>query len=344
MARVLINEVLTYTRLPRSMDRTVLIRTRLTLTSATVSSATTAVSHKNPYTISTMIGAGLPGIHGREFNSHPGAPDSLLPLDSAGDAIYLHFRRREHQPYRYSHGFSFGAAASEVIFGRYVISTAKNNCPHNGDHSRGTNAGPLIGPSSSAKFTITRTGRNEFIELRNISASDVALFDPFCIRPTLGASTASISPCSHIHALRWWLVAYRGRGSCNLRANTALPRKQSSVPFAGALRQGEQLELQRPDVPTLPASVTSRWTKFRYNDRAPWPPAADGSGPSAARKTSRVMAMIPSRSALPTPVLASAWPSASDHVTAAKPYQHGLSKRDALSWLQRGAPLFYQCY
>ena len=56
-------------------------------------------------------------------------------------------------------------------------------------------------------------------------------------------------------------------------------------PYAGQLQDdGENLELQKPDNPNTNGFVPYVVVEaVRYNDRAPWPPAADGSGMSLQR-------------------------------------------------------------
>src|SRR5204863_4351092 len=81
-----------------------------------------------------------------EFNAHPGFPDSFA-LDSDGDAIYLVSGDANTNLTGYSHGFSFGAAADGVSFGRHVISTGEEQFPAQRVTTRATgNAGPRIGP------------------------------------------------------------------------------------------------------------------------------------------------------------------------------------------------------
>ena len=57
-------------------------------------------------------------------------------------------------------------------------------------------------------------------------------------------------------------------------------------PFTGSLQDsGERLELQRPDAPGTNGVPYITVDEVRYNDRAPWPSAADGSGASLQRKS-----------------------------------------------------------
>jgi hypothetical protein len=56
-------------------------------------------------------------------------------------------------------------------------------------------------------------------------------------------------------------------------------------PYAGQLQNsGENLELQAPDNPNTNGAVPYVAIEaVRYNDQSPWPPAADGGGPSLQR-------------------------------------------------------------
>src|SRR6058998_1345345 len=63
------------------------------------------------------------------------------------------------------------------------------------------------------------------------------------------------------------------------------PAVQVLGPYTGTLQDsGENLRLQRPDEPDtngVPYIVTDA---VRYNDKLPWPPGADGDGPSLQRR------------------------------------------------------------
>src|SRR6185436_2238836 len=118
-----------------------------------------------------------------KFNARPGTLDSFA-LDSAGDAIYLASGDATTNLTGYSHGFSFGAAANGVSFGRHVISTGEEQFPAQRATTPETgNAGPRIGPIVISEIHYhPDAGNDEFVELHNISASAVPLFDP--LRPT----------------------------------------------------------------------------------------------------------------------------------------------------------------
>lgn len=76
-------------------------------------------------------------------------------------------------------------------------------------------------------------------------------------------------------------------------------------PYPGDLQDsGERVELQKPGpIDTNSAIAYITVDGVRYNDKAPWPPAADGSGPSLQRRNSFAYGNDPINweGALPTP-------------------------------------------
>ena len=75
-------------------------------------------------------------------------------------------------------------------------------------------------------------------------------------------------------------------------------------PWTGSLQDsGERLQLERPDAPDTNGFGWIVVEELRYNDKAPWPPAADGSGPSLQRVSASAYADDPARwtAAGPTP-------------------------------------------
>ncbi len=66
---------------------------------------------------------------------------------------------------------------------------------------------------------------------------------------------------------------------------------------------GERLELQMPDSPDTNGLGFITVDEVRYNDKAPWPLAADGSGPSLQRLDAALYGNDPAHwvAALPTP-------------------------------------------
>jgi hypothetical protein len=82
-------------------------------------------------------------------------------------------------------------------------------------------------------------------------------------------------------------------------------------PWLGSLQDsGERLELKRPDAPDTNGVPRILVDGVRYNDKAPWPPAADGGGPSLQRKFANHYGDDPInwQAAVPTPGLENAEP------------------------------------
>jgi hypothetical protein len=187
-----------------------------------------------------------------EFNALPGSLTSFS-LSSAGDSIYLCSGDAATNLTGYSHGFTFDAAANGVTFGRYVNSVGEEQFPAQMTPTPGaTNSGPRVGPVMLSEIQYhPATGGDEFIELRNITAGNVDLFDP--AHPT---NTWRINGLGF--AFPEGVAMPAGGVLLVVGVTPALFRAKHSVadsipifgPFAGALQDsGERLELQGPDAP-----------------------------------------------------------------------------------------------
>ena len=221
-----------------------------------------------------------------DFNANPLLVSSFS-LGSTGDSIYLTSANAATNLTGYSHGVTFGAAANGVTFGRYVNSVGEEQFPAQLTPTPdAANSGPRLGPVvlSEIHYHPDAAG-DEFIELRNITASAIALFD--VDRPTntwrvngLGYTLPANIVLPANGAL---LIAGINPGTFRAKYSIA-PEVVVLGPFAGNLQDsGERLELQRPDAPGTNGVPYITVDEVRYNDRAPWPPAADGSGASLQR-------------------------------------------------------------
>jgi hypothetical protein len=141
---------------------------------------------------------------------------------------------------------------------------------------------------------------DQFIELYSIASTNVFLYDPAHPenhwRMQNGISfvfPANKSIPAGGYAL---IVAFSPSldpiAAANFRAKWHVP---SSVPLYGPFlgdlnNDGDSLELYKPDPPQEPPHPDAgfvpyiRVDKVNYTDRAPWPPGADGLGPSLQRK------------------------------------------------------------
>jgi len=284
-----------------------------------------------------------------ETNFNP-APPTLFnfSLDSAGDAIYLSSGDGTNL-LSYGHGVDFGAAANGVSFGRYVNSVGEEQFPAQIATTFGAmNAGPLIGPVviSEIMYHPDADG-DEFIELRNITSSDVPLFDPAYPTNTWRVNGLGFTFPTNIVLPSNGIALVVATNPAVFRAKYSVPIEVLVIgPFAGALQDsGERLELQRPDLPDTNGVAYITVDEVRYNDRAPWPPGADGGGPSLQRRVVSAYGNDPINweAAVPTPG-ADFVPGLTPTITSQPQSQTIVAYHDTtFSVSATGpAPLFYQ--
>ncbi|HUC85188.1 MAG TPA: hypothetical protein VL970_08350, partial [Candidatus Acidoferrales bacterium] len=149
------------------------------------------------------------------------------------------------------------------------------------------NSGPSVGPVVINEIQYhPPPGGDEFVELLNITSTNVPLFDP--LRPT---NTWKFSGIGYTFPTNITL------GPVGLlllvQTNPAVFQAKYNVPtnvlvlgpYPGALNNGgEDLQLQAPDAPSgSNGAPYVTIDEVNYNNKSPWPPAADGSGPSLQR-------------------------------------------------------------
>lgn len=284
-----------------------------------------------------------------DFNAPPLTAFSFS-LDSAGDSVYLSSGDASTNLTGYGHGFAFGAAASGVSFGRHVISTGEEQFPAQIAVTPGlANGGPRIGPVVIQEIHYHPDAANdEFIELRNLTANEVPLFDPLRPTNTWRLNGLAFDFPTNIALAPNGLLLIVGTDAAAFRLKYGVPGAVPVLgPFAGNLQDsGERLELQRPDVPETNSLSYVTVDEVRYNDKAPWPPAADGSGASLQRSPAAAYGNDPAHwfAAIPTPGLDFV-PSAQAPVITGQPQnQTVLSSQSAQFNVTAGGspPLFYQ--
>ena len=230
-----------------------------------------------------------------DFNTGPNA----FALSSTGDDAWLFSGDALGNLTGYSHGFSFGAADTNVTFGRYVNSVGEEHFVAQSANTLGTsNAYPQVGPLvvTEIMYHPPDVGTNDnqlhdFIELQNISGAALALFDP--AQPT------------NIWRLRGG-VDYEFPTNVTLAAHsnvvvvsfdpTTDPTSAASFrthyglsvdvplfgPYRGKLNNDtDTIEVQKPSAYTNAPYILVE--AVHYRDAAPWPAAADGTGQSLRR-------------------------------------------------------------
>ncbi len=227
----------------------------------------------------------------------------------------------------YSHGFSFGAQAEGVTFGRCVTSDGREHFVAQKRNTLGVpNAGPKVGPIvinelmyAPPPFGLDADKADEYIELRNITLQAAPLFDPLyptntwqlqgavqftfpggvTIPPLSCLLVVSFDPQRDPASLAWFQNFY------SLDANTPIVG-----PYQGHLSNaGESLGLWFPDAPQPLSAPNPGFVPYvlaeevSYSNLPPWPAGADGTGSSLQRIASAAFGDDPAnwQAGLPTP-------------------------------------------
>jgi hypothetical protein len=241
-----------------------------------------------------------------QFNTGTGG-NIAFALGATGDSVYLFSALTNSQLTGYSHGFAFGAMFNGVAFGRYVNSAGDELLPMEISPTFGaTNSGPRIGPVVITEIHYHPTaGEDEFVELFNITSNSVPLFDP--VNP---ANTWKFNGLGFIFPTN--IILGPNQLLLLVATNPAAFRTKYGVPGAvqilgpvpGTLQHnGETLSLMAPDSPNGTNVPYVAMEEVRYNDKAPWPPDADGGGASLQRRSALAFGNDPVNwtAAAPTP-------------------------------------------
>jgi hypothetical protein len=250
----------------------------------------------------TIIGAGSFRVFTEtNFNPNPPMDTNNFALSSSGEQVYLFSGDAGGNLTSYSHGFIFGGAASGVTFGRHVISTGDEHfVAQIAPTLNASNAGPRVGPVVIKQImyhpidlpgAVDNTA-DEFIELANITAVPVSLFDPVAATNTWhvrgGVSfdfpaNVTLQPGGALVLVNFnpsdaaALAAFRGR----FGEFTTTP---TFGPYSGKLDNSrDTVELNRPGTPDTNGVSRIVVDEVTYRDAAPWPVAADGGGGSLQR-------------------------------------------------------------
>jgi hypothetical protein len=239
------------------------------------------------------------------FNAVPGAPASFA-LSGNGDSVYLYSADANTNLTGYSHGFAFGAAEVGVSFGRYVTSTGEDQFPAQISNTLGAvNSGPRVGPVVISEVLYNALpGGEEFIELKNITVAPVLLYDAAHPANTWKVNGLGFDFPTGVSIPAAGYVLLASSDPAAFRARYAVATEVQIIQYAGSLQDdGETLELQRPDAPEGSDVPHIAVDTVRYNDRAPWPKAADGGGASLQRRDASQYGNDPINwlAAVPTP-------------------------------------------
>jgi hypothetical protein len=258
-----------------------------------------------------------------QFNPNPGTFPSFTLSAAQGAQVYLSVADSGGNLTGYRSSASFGPAEMGVSFGRFTNSTGIEfvaqsrhtfgaDSPANVGQFRGgtglVNAYPKVGPvviNELMYHPATVVGTNlvenpdeEFVELFNLSSTNVALFDPAFPGNTwqLSSGINFSFPSGFIMLPQSYLLVVDFDPAANpatLSAFRARYGVSTNVPifgpYAGRLSdEGESIELYKPDSPALAPSAGFipfiLVDRVNYLPATPWPTAAAGGGASLQRR------------------------------------------------------------
>jgi len=235
------------------------------------------------------------------FNTPPGALTSFA-FDSKGDEAYLFSADVDGNLTGYFHGFSFGAAETGVSFGRYVNSANQEQFAAQVTNTLGaTNAGPRVGPLVISRIMYhppdfadgSDNSDDEFVELQNISAIAVPLFDGALPANTWrlhGGVDFQFPPNVTLNANGFLLlVQFDPANTARLTAFRARYGVSNDVPILGPIagkldNSADSVKLSKPGSPEGGEVPYILVDAVDYTDSAPWPGEADGSGAALQRR------------------------------------------------------------
>ena len=227
-----------------------------------------------------------------DWNSDPQSTNSFR-LDSHGEEVYLYSADSNGNLTGFSDGFAFGAAQNGVSFGRYIISTGETQYPAQLVNTLGaSNAGPRVGPLVINEINYhPLAGGEEFLELKSITNGALFLYDQAYPSNTWRLNGVGFDFPSNAQVAPNGLLLLVGSDPAAFRVKYGVPSEVPIFgPYSGKLQGGgENLALQRPDVPDIDTNTGSLFVPYidvdvvRYDAQAPWPTNADGLGASLER-------------------------------------------------------------
>ena len=185
---------------------------------------------------------------------------------------------------------SFGAADSDVSFGRHLVAGRAHFTAQAARTPTATNSAPLVGPVVINELLANPnggSGAHEFIELRNLAPTNVSLFDP--ARPTntwrlSGGVDYNLPPATTLAPGAFLLLVEFDPvadpvAALQFRARYSVPPAVVVLgPWRGQLdKAGDTIELARPGLPAGDVVPFVLVDRVRYGDSGAWPSDAGGS-------------------------------------------------------------------
>lgn len=304
---ILINEILTHTDPPLE-DAIELYNAGTTSVDIAGWFLSDSASNLRKYQITstpTVIPAGGYRVlyEGTSFNSNTSNP-ACFELSELGEDLFLSSSDGTNLT-SYRAWVKFGASDNGVSFGRYTRSDGEVVFESMANRTFGMDSPASLaefrtgtGAANSAPLVPTvviseimynpAEGGKEFIELHNRTGAAVPLYDAAHPANTwkLGAAVDYTFPAgTSLAAGEYLVVAGSDPQQFRIAFGLTNPSVRVLGPYIGDLNNaGESLKLYKPGTPEpggfVPYVLAER---VQYNDKAPWPTAADNGGPSLER-------------------------------------------------------------
>lgn len=251
----------------------------------------------------TIPGGGYLVLREGVFNPNPGVPPSFS-FSSKGDQAYLFGGDANTNLTGYFHGFEFGAAENGVSFGRYLTSLGEEHFVAQITNTLGaSNAGPKVGPIVVSEIMYhppdlpgpQDNSDAEYLELRNLTASVVPLYDP--VHPTntwrISGEVDYVFPTNVSMPSNGYFLLVSFDPNTNAAALAVFQTLYAAAnvpifgPYDGKLNNSDgAVVLSKPDPPEMGTSEIPYVIvdQIDYEDAGPWPTTADGAGVSLQRK------------------------------------------------------------
>ena len=231
-------------------------------------------------------------FYASDFNN----PTSLTSFNFGehGDDVYLSSDSTGFAN-GYCHGFSFGEIENAISFGRQVTSTGEEHFVAQKSSSLGNeNSGPLVSPVIISEIMYNpQNGRDEYIELQNISGLEVLLYDIHFPQNTWKINNVISFPAdTKIGAGERILVVSKAITINEFRTLYSVPENvQVFSTTLNLANGGETLTLSKPEEPYTDSTTEAMKNvvpymvseKVTYQDAGQWPTEADGLGMSLQR-------------------------------------------------------------
>ncbi|MCS7090320.1 MAG: lamin tail domain-containing protein [Limisphaera sp.] len=254
-----------------------------------------------------------------------GVGPNAFNLSSLGEEVWL-FAADGARLTGYAHGFTFGAAAPAVSFGRHADSLGREHVvPQSLNTPGAPNAGPLVGPVVIHEIMFEPPSTppytdflHEYVELHNVTGQPVPLYDPHFPTNTWRLEGVDFQfPPGIMIPPRGFLLLVPFNPQSD-PVSTALFRQRYNlspdISLVGPVprrlaNEGERLVLCRPDAPQTVPNPYIGYVPYllvdevRYAPEPPWPTGAAGTGRSLQKRHPMLFGNDPSswEVGLPTP-------------------------------------------